>query len=726
MKEIKKNILGDTSLGIVLKEMRAFANDHQQTIVGDLVMRLVEISADYERMCDFVLRGYDDDKRPALYNNLRRRAYRLACDWELRMLASKSAGFYHDAAQLASSFPSTHDDVKRLLESYVQNMAMLSLGQEAGTDEGRMSADDVQFSHVREMNKLFCSLLMALQWTRGDEEFYTSLLLSPTIDLNDARTLVGALLLSCMVEPDYHKLGTLLSVYEQAADEMLRQRALVGLALGMPREPNDLFPEYVELANRLTANEDTCQELLELQMQQFYSMNAERDKDTIERDIMPGLMKNQGFRMTGHGIEMQEDDPLQDILHPDAADKAMEELESTVGKMMDMQKRGADVYFGGFSKMKRYAFFYTLSNWFTPFSMEHPALTQSMKGDETAQRLLKVLMKNVPLCESDKFSFALGFGNVYRSLPSQMRELISQNDALVGSMTIEEQNSATYIRRFYLQDLYRFFMLHPQHEELTSPFDNLGRRGDCFFSNPVFTDTPLAEKAPSLERFLLKHGFLIAMMGVLDNYPRETNDDYYLLEGLLAQKCENYKDAQMHLEQALERRPDDVTILKALAHASFLAGDYEKAEDCYQQLCEQHPDNRTYELHLAIAQMNNGHLRQGMDILYRMHYEDEGNNSVRRALAWGLMLEGNLEQAEKHYDVLLDNAQRADYLNAGYCHWFAGNVSRAAELFKRYVAPDTIDARMILSQDFLNDQELLKLYKKGDVDQTIMIDIVCG
>ena len=182
----------------------------------------------------------------------------------------------------------------------------------------------------------------------------------------------------------------------------------------------------------------------------------------------------------------------------------------------------------------------------------------------------------------------------------------------------------------------------------------------------------------------------------------------------------------MHLEQALERRPDDVAILKALAHASFLAGDYEKAEDCYQQLREQHPDNRTYELHLAIAQMNNGHLRQGMDILYRMHYEDEGNNSVRRALAWGLMLEGNLGQAEKHYDVLLDNAQRADYLNAGYCHWFAGNVSRAAELFKRYVAPDAIDARMILSQDFLNDQELLKLYKKGDVDQTIMIDIVCG
>ena len=84
--------------------MREFANQHQQAINGDLVMRLVDIGADYERMRDFVLRGFQDDKRKELYKSLQRRAYRLACDWDLSVLCSQPTGFYRDAARLTATF----------------------------------------------------------------------------------------------------------------------------------------------------------------------------------------------------------------------------------------------------------------------------------------------------------------------------------------------------------------------------------------------------------------------------------------------------------------------------------------------------------------------------------------------------------------------------------------------------------------------------------------------
>ena len=52
---------------------------------------------------------------------------------------------------------------------------------------------------------------------------------------------------------------------------------------------------------------------------------------------------------------------MDDILNGDTSDKKIEEIEHSIRKMADMQKRGADIYFGGFSKMKRFGFFFTLS-----------------------------------------------------------------------------------------------------------------------------------------------------------------------------------------------------------------------------------------------------------------------------------------------------------------------------------------------------------------------------
>ena len=134
--------------------MREFANQHQQAINGDLVMRLVDIGADYERMRDFVLRGFQDDKRKELYKSLQRRAYRLACDWDLSVLCSQPTGFYRDAARLTATFSPSHDDVRRMLESYVQNMAMQSLGQAvaAGNDGDATSTDDIRAKHASDLN----------------------------------------------------------------------------------------------------------------------------------------------------------------------------------------------------------------------------------------------------------------------------------------------------------------------------------------------------------------------------------------------------------------------------------------------------------------------------------------------------------------------------------------------------------------------------------------------
>lgn len=58
-------------------------------------------------------------------------------------------------------------------------------------------------------------------------------------------------------------------------------------------------------------------------------------------------------------------------------------MEDTVRKVADMQKNGTDIYFGGFSHMKRFSFFNAAANWFLPFSSEQPdVMSYAAERDE--------------------------------------------------------------------------------------------------------------------------------------------------------------------------------------------------------------------------------------------------------------------------------------------------------------------------------------------------------
>lgn len=65
-------------------------------------------------------------------------------------------------------------------------------------------------------------------------------------------------------------------------------------------------------------------EIADLQKQIIFCMNAEQDNNTIQRDIMPELMKNNNLNITRFGITEKEDDPMNDIFDPGASDRAME------------------------------------------------------------------------------------------------------------------------------------------------------------------------------------------------------------------------------------------------------------------------------------------------------------------------------------------------------------------------------------------------------------------
>lgn len=694
----------------------------QNTHLTRFESAIEEISESYRLMKDFMLRGYQDDKRGEVYQSLLRRLFRLTCsvDLEYRVL---SAGIYAVCKNHSSHIDTDNAHIQSKLEAYVQDLAMLSLETE---DIQEAHERSIYAEHQHYLSELFEYILVSDQWTTQDAEFWSSLLVSPTIDVNDASVLVSAIMLAGVTIYDVNKLLTLIIVYSVTVDEHLRQRALIGWSLSMNVSLNTLFPEQKERLDTLFADSQTRTELIALQKQMVFCKDAERDTEEIQRDIIPNLVKNNNLNITRFGISEKDEDPMQDILHPDAQDKAMEEMENSFKRIMDMQKAGSDIYFGGFSQMKRYPFFHTLSNWFIPFMETHPALA-GVRGKLKDSNFLSLLFENGPFCDSDKYSFALAISSIIDKIPSNMREMLNNQESLGATINSEERQSAAYIRRMYLQDLYRFFRLNDMRADFFNIFSfsnhPLGQSG-FFCAYGQLPQEQFTTEIVELCQFLLQRKHYDYLQELFKRYPGIDDISYLRIRAAVAMHSKNYYMAESLFENVLSKEPNDENAMKGLAQAYFHNENFEEAELLYERLSLIYPDNRRYQLNQSISMMNQGKLEDGLNILYKQNYNYPQDRNILRALAWGLMANAKAEKAEKIYDELLLSGSTvpADYLNGGYCKWFLNNVSEAVILLKTFM--EKSKSFQSLSDAFTSDHILLEANCITRIDENIMCDLV--
>lgn len=715
------SILQEKNLGHAIKGLLAIRNA-EPLLVDSQEMENLE--RDYGLMCDFMLQGYADSQRETMYLHLLRKAYRLAHNSTIRMQRVSTNGTIAAAWGRTRKVDMSHDAIKRGLESFVQDQAILSLNP----DGEEQKAKDLHRHHAIFMKNLFDSLVSSLTWSDGEVEFFTQMVLSPTIDVIDARHIVSAITLSLFNAFDVNKLQTLAAIYKQGQDEALRQRALVGFVLSLTQKDFSIFPKLTKIVNDLCSDEETCKQLLELQIQVFYCINTDNDSKEIQKNIMPSIIKNNNFHITRFGIEEKEEDPLQDILHPDESEKAMEELEQSFQKMRAMQQEGADIYYGGFSLMKNFPFFNSLSNWFVPFYTENPELENVTKAFADT-RMLQLLLDIGPFCDSDKYSFAFAMSSVINRLPKNMREMLDSEEALSNYSSETDLSSPAYLRRMYLQDLYRFFRVSQSKGDFHNPFDYSMSMERFFFAYPIFTHTPLREEVVKLERFLLKRKQYHALEKILRTYCEDENVEYLMMMAVTAVHCHgNHLLATKYYLQVLEIDPNHEKALHGNAQAYFNQGKFAEAEEMYRKLVSLFPDNNRYALSYSIAQINNHHAEEGVKTLYRLNYQVPDDMHVKRALGWGLMFLGDGKQAVHVYGQVLasDAVLPSDYLNMGYAYWLMGNIEQARDSFRQFLSirKSEGDDKEGISAVFEEDSALLDTNNICLADRAIMVSLI--
>lgn len=679
------------------------------------------IKTDYQLMVDYMGRGFSDSHRESLYSTLLQRLYRVAADLEISWRC-KNVSAYVNSFRVIDHLNTSHDFVRTVLESFVSDIAMLSLQAEETREQ---KSTELYDRHQSFMNRLFSALWTSCQWTDDDCQFYTELLLSPTVMSTDQQVIVSAISLGAMNQFDINKFKTLVNVYQKATDEHVRQRALVGWVLAV-FEGMDIFPEQDTLIRELCENPTITRELLTLQIQFFYSKDAEKDNDKIQRDIMPDIMRNSNLTIGRLGIMEKEEDAIESILHQDADEKRMEQMEEKVRKMMDMQKQGSDIYFGGFSQMKRFPFFNDMVNWFTPFYLNHPALRPviSKLGDT---KFLNTLMERSNFCESDRYSFAFALEQIINQLPSDIKEVIG-SDAMLGPLAeSDDMEDAISIRRTYLQDLYRFFRLYHTANDFINPFEDNGK-GDFvadtfFFTYKSFMGTGLDDVKLRLASHLYKHQQMTELAELLTTF-QSADPRYAILMGYTNIHMGKAEFAYQFFDYALKAEPDNQWALKGKARAALDAEDYKTAEEVYTELLKLEPGHKNYTMNRCVALLKLGRTSEVREELFRLDYQYPEDMNVKRVLAWAMLSDNSLDKASQLYDTLLAaTPAHEDYLNAGYCQWAMGNVQRAVELFREWMVKSGKSTEQLL-EEFRSDADTLEMYGISETDCFLMLSLV--
>lgn len=727
--EIYIPLIAKHNVGKALRAMKETIAEDK--LPGYIVARYEDVKNDYRLMQDAMMRGLRDDKIDEVYADIMRKVYGASLDVLIEEKVKRYSSFAY--ARVSAQQTEAHPDaVRTVLEAYVQDMAMMAFEPE-NTRKAKM--EKLTADHHAYMKQLFNALLVAPMWNDRRAADFADLLLSPTIDRDNALLLVSAVMLATMNVNDPYKWDMLAEVYVRATDKVLKMRALVGWVLSLPYDPRGprLFPFVQERIKAMLADKTTLKQMLDMQMQMLFCCNADADNEEIQRNIMPTLIKNTNLQMTRLGIVEKEDDPMKDIMDPNAAERDMEEMERKYRKMMDMQKQGSDIYFGGFSKMKTFPFFNDLCNWFAPFNAAHPALGAARER-LAGSTFLNNLMENGPFCDSDKYSFALAIAQIMDRMPDNVKEMLNSDATLGPTVSKEEQENPAYICRSYLQSLYRFFRLYRSKRDFLNPFildeleDNDGNA--LFMSYKLLACPEMEENAVALCGFLLKRKMMRELMSMAICYKSSQNPRLVRFLALVPMTDGKWQEAYDLFASVSEDQHTEES-LRGMAHCCMSLKRFGEAVAIYRRLLAMHPDSFSYQLNLAVCLMSsdafsscgdaascgdvasscgasscgdassceassslggkvearpNKVVEEGTKLLYKLDYEHPNNANVRRVLAWCMMLQGNFDKAIDIYTRLLSqpDAVSADRLNAAYAHWLSRDVARAVALLREY------------------------------------------
>ncbi len=682
----------------------------------------------YHYMLQYTVDGAQDPERRKVYQKLIISVFELAdkINGELRLKASPSLEY-----EKKRGFSNNSENLETLLqeiEDFYLQEELVSLVDDVDVQQSSQRMD--ASSHQQKVVSLFYYLWFKNELSVAEVNLVKVFLKSELISDSYKSFLIAALILSLQRYFDESKFTLLFDAYDLPQPE-INQRAIVGLLIGFYKYDARLYfyPSITARLKILNENTDFKKNTEQVIVQFIGSKETEKIQKKITDEIMPEMIKISPNLKDKINLDSLMDDSLGEDKNPEW-EKIFEDSPGLMNKMeefSEMQMEGADVFMSSFSMLKMFPFFSEFSNWFMPFFANNPEIAQTIdKSNDVNTRFIDAIDHAPILCNSDKYSFCFSLQN----LPAENREFMAEGMKAEMAQFEELQKDeeitdpgkkAGYISNQFIQDLYRFYKLHPRKDDFEDIFD---WRFD--FHNKQTLGAILKEDEKAMrnvaEYYFSKNYFEEA--AEVFNYllSIEKSGEFYQKLGFCYQKQGDFNKALGEYKKAelfdINRKWNFNKI--ALCYRNLKQP--EKALEYYREAEKLDEENLNIQLNIGHCLLELQKFEEALKCYYKVEYLAPGNKKVWKPIAWCSFVSGKNEQAEKYFKNLIDDEpNKHDLMNMGHVQWSLGNRKEALDFYKK-----SITQTEFTESEFFQvfEEDLHHLIEQGvnKADVPIMLD----
>jgi tetratricopeptide (TPR) repeat protein len=553
---------------------------------------------------------------------------------------------------------------------------------------------------------------------------------SDKIPWHDKSILVSAISLSLIRVFDVNKFKALLKFYNKKENQVW-QRALVGLVLGLYKYDKRiaLYPDLVKDLAKLSKIDEIDREIEAIIIQIFKSKDTERITKKWEEEILPEMMKMQPKIEENLDLENIVSDKFFEDKNPDW-EKVFEDSPDLFDKLQDfsqMQIEGSDVFMSAFSKLKNFPFFNEFGNWFAPFYKENEYIDLIVEKEETnLQPFVEQLEKSFHMCNSDKYSFCLNLQMIPETHKSMMMNMFNEEMKSMEEVAKDENlfndfAATKNIFTQYLQDLYRFYKLHPYKTEFSDIFKWEFDIQNWNFLNKIVTNKQVTR---NIAEFFLEnqHFNQAAQLFSFIEKTEESNIELFEKIGYCYQRIGNYQLALDYYKKAELLDAKKAWITKKIALCYRYLNENSKALEYYKEAEKLEPENLYIQAYIGHSLVRLEKYEEALNYYFKVEYLAPSNDKIQRPIAWISLILGKFETAINYYQKIPDEQKNAhEYIQLGHSYWCNNDLNHAIESYQ--TALKLLNNNQIeFNNLFEEDREILIKQGVGLIDLGLMKD----
>ena len=588
-------------------------------------------------------------------------------------------------------------EVKPTLEKFVSREAMLFLNHDLSKEEQDQASARLYQEWEEYREKIFDRFVTAGYWNDEERAVVKDTILSPTVDSLTSQLLMSAITLSAATVFDMGKFTLLYDIYRLADDDEVKVRALLGwLLVSTNCGCYEQHPDFRSFAEQLTEDckndPDLLAEIIKAQKMLAVTVFSEQKSIDYTNDIMASLSKRflgdlkdkvadlleadedmRNIFEIDEDEETSEESPIRSVdinTDEDGIDNLDADIESPLS-MDEMMDKGIDILLPQFKMLRDQTEFFThLYNWFMPFYLKNPHITEALGFVDEKRKFCKAFCSTARSCPADAYSLA----NLIVSHPNEIPENIvdcydDPEDEEDGSVSADEEeivkeffnepeeHRAKRSRINYIRNLMRFSKFYTAKDEIFNILDELDDDKPAYavLAGPLFQDEFFDKYRMAIARYSFRREFPDLVEVMLEGVPCDTLEMHFMKGWVGMQKGDNHGlcMAVDHFKKMLKIKPDmkQVYLQLGICYRNLIQMDeYLENFDKLMEFKDSFSEEELFELKLdklKFIVMNN-RFEEAMPLAYELDYTHP-ENQMAGALLTQLLIKIGGEHAEENF-----------------------------------------------------------------------------